>query len=94
MTIDEINSTPMERLRFRHFLNLKSGRDVFSRYPLAKLRELVSVNALEEVRKLEHEREQASCLRWVLRGLDLDKAIRKVKTDAEVTAQTIARRVG
>lgn len=37
----------------------------------------------------ETDAQRASCLRWVLRGLPLDKAIRKVETDAEIAANAI-----
>lgn len=93
--IDTINATPHEDLRFRDFLCLKSGRDSFSRIRLKELTTLVSIYALDSVREaFEHESDQAKCLRWILRGLDTDKAIRKVKTDNEVTMNAIsARRV-
>ena len=34
---------------------------------------------------------EASCLRWILRGLSADKAIRKIRTDLEVTAKVRSR---
>jgi hypothetical protein len=37
----------------------------------------------------EKDAQKAACLRWVLRGLPLDKAIRKVETDAEIAANAI-----
>jgi hypothetical protein len=96
MTIHQINQTPMSRLRFRDFQRLKSGRDTFSR---VKLDELVGMVPLEDLREIETEfefdefghyaRHRASCLRWLLRGLTVDRAIRKVKTDLEIMDNAI-----
>ena len=38
------------------------------------------------------EAARASCVRWMLRGLDTDKAIRKVNTDLEITEKAISKR--
>jgi len=92
MTIDEINSTPMDLLRFRDFLRLKSGRDTFSRLKLDTLREMVSITAVREAEgAFADTKQQAVCLRWVLRGLAPDKAVRKVQTDLEVSEHARAR---
>ncbi len=85
--INVINSTPMEALRFRDFHNLTSGQDAFSRL---KLPDLLSnfvpaaVNAIIDAFPGDPDN-QAKALRWVLRGLLPDRAIRKVKTDLEVS---------
>lgn len=86
--------TPMEGLRFRHFAALKSGRDEFTRIRLPKLKEEVPTDDVETVvaEFIEDEKRQASCLRWVLRGLPLDKAIRKVRVDAEITDNVVQAR--
>lgn len=90
MKIDEINATLMNQLRFRDFAELKSGRDSFSRLKLAQLATMVSCSDVAAVEAaFEHDRERASCYRWILRGLNQDKAVRKVKTDAEITANAI-----
>ncbi|HUY93581.1 MAG TPA: hypothetical protein VMV10_32940 [Pirellulales bacterium] len=92
MTIDEINATPMDQLRFRDFLRLKAGRDTFSRLKLDALREMVSIIAVREAESaFDDPKQQSVCLRWVLRGLDADKAVRKVKTDLEVGENARAR---
>lgn len=86
LEIDRINQTPMVDLRFRDFRLLKSGRDEFSKMPLAALRETVAqdVIAAVETEFPNDEDLQARCYRWVLRGLEVEKAIRKVGTVVEV----------
>lgn len=91
--LDRINATSMERLRFRDFSQPKSGRDEFSRLSLARLRELVSRHdAAIVAESFEIATLQASCLRWRLRGADLDYAIRKVRTDDEISGNAIPAR--
>ena len=75
---------PMESLRFRDFVRLKvGGRDEFSGLGLDQLKQMVPEH-LKVAEAIEDEAATASCLRWMLRGLPLDKAIRKVRTDLEV----------
>lgn len=81
-----INQMPMERLRFQDFRELKAGRDEMSKLRHPALRERVGVEAHDAVEAaFDDDRHQATCFRWLLRGLNVDKAIRKVKTDAEVS---------
>ncbi len=85
--IDRINQTPMPELRFRDFLALKSGRDRFSNMSLPVLREAVPQDVIAAVTEFIDEDDedlQARCYRWFLRGLEVERAIRKVLTDAEV----------
>ncbi|MBX9790525.1 MAG: hypothetical protein K2Y37_16520 [Pirellulales bacterium] len=89
MDIENLNSSPIETLRFSDFAGLKSGRDEFSPLSLEQLRERVTAIDVEKVSESFPDlKSQANCLRWILRGLDTDKAIRKVKTDAEVSANS------
>lgn len=92
--IDHVIQTPMNSLRFRDFVTLKSGRDCWSAMRLNALRELVAIDDVRQVTDewADDEREQAKCLRWIVRGLPLDKAIRKVRTDAEVRDNAISAR--
>ena len=84
--IAHINKTPMPTLKFGDFRSLKSGRDQFSRIKLPALQEAVGPEVVAAVEvAFEAEDLHAKCYRWCLRGLDTDKAIRKVKTDAEVS---------
>lgn len=79
-----IVSTPMRSLRFRDFVGLKvGGCDKYSRIRLSRLKELVPEHAIVAA-MIDGDASIASCLRWILRGLSLEKAIRKVKTDQEV----------
>lgn len=90
--IGKINSTAMDGLRFKDFLQLKSGRDQFSTYKETELMEALG-NA--EYQSLLAEfggsiTEANKAARWILRGLNKDKAVRKIKTDLEVTANSKA----
>lgn len=86
-TIERLNQIPMSHLRFRDFLVVKSGRDQYSAMRLPTLREAVTEDVIVAVTAAlpDDEPMQARCYRWVLRGLHVDKTIRKVKTDAEVS---------
>jgi len=76
--------TPIRFLRFQDFMRLKvGGRDEYSGLRLDQLKQLVPEH-LKVAEAIEDEAAIASCLRWMLRGLPLDKAIRKVRTDLEV----------
>lgn len=76
--------TPMKHLRFHDFMRLKvGGRDEFSDLGLDQLKPLVPEHK-KVASAIQGEAAVASCLRWMLRGLPLDKAIRKVRTDLEV----------
>lgn len=88
VTVQEIASTPMSELCFRDFANLKvGGRDQFTPLRLEQLRQQVSDSRIVEA-ALDHDKSAvASCLRWILRGLPLEKAIRKVRTDLEIAEQ-------
>lgn len=88
VTIQEIAATPMSELRFRHFASLKvGGRDQFTPLRLARLKLLVPDSDIVDVALDHDESAVASCLRWMLRGLPIDKAIRKVRTDLEIAEQ-------
>lgn len=88
VTIQEIVATPMPELRFRDFANLKvGGRDRFTSLRLAELRLLVTDSHILDAALDHDESAVASCLRWMLRGLPIDKAIRKVRTDLEIAEQ-------
>jgi hypothetical protein len=86
--IKKINETPMERLRFADFANLKvgGGKDAYSRLSYARLIEMIDEATLATLtEQLGDSASVAKAIRWHLRGLTSDKAIRKVKTDAEVS---------
>jgi len=86
MQIENLISKPMEELRFKDFASLKVGKcDKFTRLRLPALQDMVSVHTFEAISTtFESEKDQATCLRWHLRGLCVEKAIRKVKTDLEI----------
>lgn len=84
--LEIISTTPMEDLRFRHFVKLKCGWDEFSSIRLPKLIERVDNQVYEAARtNFDDDKLVASYLRWHLRGLPIDKAIRKVVTDFEIS---------
>jgi hypothetical protein len=95
LSIDEINDTPIQDLRFRDFRNLKvpGGRDEYSVLRHEALRGRVGSGEAKEVdMTFSDPRDQTVCYRWILRGLDLPKAIRKVKTDLEIASNAIGSR--
>lgn len=67
-------------------MQLKTGgHDSFSRMKREQLMELLAPSVVEIVQKEEMEEKMTlSCLRWIARGLEVQKAIRKVKTDKEI----------
>jgi hypothetical protein len=91
--LDRICNTPGKSLSFGDFAKLKSGRDSFSGMKLPQLQDAVSVMDQRSIVEAfpQVESAQASCLRWVLRGLDCDKAIRKVQTDLEISEKAISK---
>ena len=71
--------------RFSDFAHLRSGRDSWSACKLPGLQ----VQAGQDIsQKLScyhlDEADQAAALRWFLRGLTLELAVRKVRTDLEI----------
>jgi hypothetical protein len=92
--LDRIINTRYESLGFGDFAKLKSGRDSFSGVKLPQLKDSVSEmdrNSIAEA-FAHDESSQASCFRWMLRGLDSKKAIRKVQTDLEISEKAISKR--
>jgi hypothetical protein len=84
--LHQIATRPMDSLRFRDFARLKTGRDQYSRLRLPALREGQSAETNAAIdAEFEDDKLRAVCFRWILRGLPLDKAIRKVKTDQEIS---------
>lgn len=73
-------------LKFKDFANLKTfGRDSFSNKKKENLLSYVSKDALQSIEEhFEDEKQIVTCLRWIGRGLILQHAIRKVKTDLEI----------
>lgn len=77
----------MSKLRFRDFQRLKSGRDCYSRMKYDSLVGTISELDRQQIaEQLPENENQAKVMRWMLRGLPLDKAVRKVKTDLEISA--------
>lgn len=81
---DKLRSMPMEQLGLDDFAAIKSGRDSFSAMRKAKLIAAVAAQDYERIcQAFDKEKYQLSALRWLLRGLFVDKAIRKVELDRE-----------
>ena len=72
---------------------LKSGRDVYSGMKASSLRDAISELDRSSIAEAfqQDETSQTSCLRWMLRGLDCKKAIRKVQTDLEISKKAISK---
>jgi hypothetical protein len=93
--ISDLNRMPMEALRFRDFAKLKSGYVAYSRLKPDKVREEVGPEVRAEVEREfpNDQKSQTSVIRWYLRGLDFEKALRKVKTDLEIAENARMRKV-
>jgi len=84
--IDEINRMKNTQLRFKHFANLKTGGvDGFSRLKFETLHKMIPQRIIDQIKTEEMDESMTlNCLRWIARGLRPQRAIRKVKTDAEI----------
>lgn len=78
-------------LKFKDFANLKTfGRDSFSKKKKEDLLSYVSEEELQSIKEnFEEDKQIVTCLRWIGRGLILQHAIRKVKTDLEIQSNSI-----
>lgn len=91
--LERVKQAKIEALGFKDFAELKVGRDEFSSLRLPKLRELVSPDDARIVTgEFDDDSDIARCLRWILRGLPVEKAIKKVRTDLEITERVKERR--
>ena len=84
--INRLNSKPMKKLRFKDFAKLKvGGRDNFSNMKKEDLDAIIGNDDKKFiVSQLNEEKLILTAKRWVARGLQVRKAIRKVKTDEEI----------
>ena len=80
------------KAKFRDFAALRSGRDRFSAMKLPDLETAAGDAAVAETRRkmgsvpqADRDGEVAKVLRWVLRGLPVAMAVRKVEVDREVS---------
>ena len=80
-----------KKAKFKDFASLRSGRDRFSSIHLSELAEMVDTPTMDGLAELDDE-QKARALRWVLRGLDVDMAVHKVKVDAEIAQNAKGRR--
>jgi ribonuclease HI len=89
--IARLNSHPAPG--FKDFAGLRTGgSDAFSKFGLDALRARVGSAAAELVAKqLDDPKSQAVALRWALRGLGVQRAIRKVQVDTDIAAQAQGR---
>jgi hypothetical protein len=85
--IKQLNQNPAPG--FRDFAGLRTGGiDAFSKIPISTLEERAGSAAVALVKRaLDDEKAQATALRWALRGLGVQRAIRKVQVDAEISAR-------
>lgn len=86
LQINELNTSPSPG--FKSFAQLKvGGFDSFSRKKLETLQKEAGSKASSIAKKEipKNSSQQASALRWMLRGLSTDLAIKKVKVDIELS---------
>jgi len=86
--ITQLNQNPAPG--FRDYAGLRTGGvDAFSKIPIATLADQAGSAAVALVKAaLADEKAQSTALRWALRGLGVNRAIRKVQVDAEISAQS------
>lgn len=72
--------------KFKDYANLKTyGIDKYSRLKFEKAKELVEDKVVKEIEIVfTEEKDINNTLKWYLRGLKIEDAIRKVKTDLEI----------
>lgn len=96
--IQQLNSTPKNKLRFKDFMRLKTGgRDHFSALKEEVLKRLVADPAYTQAKQESQNRHWDQkdfevCLRWIARGLNTNLAIRKVNVDKEIEMNKIQKR--
>ncbi|WP_406661594.1 ribonuclease HI family protein [Methanolobus sp. ZRKC3] len=86
LKINELNTSPAPG--FKSFAQLRvGGLDSFSKKRFDELGEEAGKKAVEIVKKEfpNDTKNQASALRWMLRGLGTDLAVQKVKIDVEIS---------
>lgn len=92
--IYRLNKTSNKKLKFKDFATLKTfGRDKYSNISYNDLVKMVSKETLDIlINEFNQEKYIETSLRWILRGLNTDLSIRKVKTDIEITNNKLERR--
>jgi hypothetical protein len=77
--------------KFVDYVLLKTqGRDEFSSMRLKELEEKIGKKFILEIKKENFDdKQKAVAYRWILRGLPLDMAIRKVNVDTEVAKNSV-----
>lgn len=64
------------------YLQLQCERDLYSKKKIVELKKMVAQEIYDRVRSFfMRDKDQASVLRWLLRGLLVEQAIRKVQID-------------
>ena len=88
--IDNFYSKKSHKRVFKDYANLKTyGIDKYSKIKIDKLQELLKEKDIELAKtSFNDDKSILSTLRWCCRGLSIDDAIRKVKTDLEIANNT------
>ena len=75
----------VDRIDELELIALRSGRDQYSNITLPELKLLKPAESAELILLLEDPSEQAAAIRWLLRGLDVERAVAKVILDRTMT---------
>lgn len=95
LAIERLNAHPAPK--FSDLARLRvGGTDAYSRLALAQARERAGMAAVRRVTQAfpDDIPQQVAALRWALRGLAVELAIRKAQVDAEIRMRTPMRRTG
>jgi ribonuclease HI len=83
--LEKLKTFPPDRLKFKDFLAVKSGRDQFSKLRKANIVQAIGAEEWAAITAaFDKEKYRLSAARWWLRGLPLEAAIRKVQVDREI----------
>jgi hypothetical protein len=93
LTIEEINQMPMEALTFRDFERLRSEKLSYSNYKYSRISSRATKEEKARILALfcNNENDARWYWIWVHRGLNPDKAERKVLVDIAVNEKRIRR---
>lgn len=86
-SIEMINATPIEQICSKDYIRLKvvNQRDRYSSMKRPVLMENIGKDKVAAIiERIEDAKYQEAAMRWILRGLETDRAIRKALTDMQV----------
>lgn len=88
--IESALNAPTQQDKERKLLYLKAGRDEFSKLKADAIEARITPDDAEMIKKEFHaDRDRLKAMRWILRGLPVEDAIKKTNLDYDATAKLI-----